>query len=614
MATVYSFDQYRTRRAAPTIEDFPVVEGELLPPGPPPPGAAVVKARPALPGVRALPPAIRVHAGRAGRVVIAQSLRVVHPVTIGRATRITVRGAGRLTIQTVRYLAGKDKTELRVAKPEKHHELVKARQQGALIVAVAAALGLFLAPAVVAYLAAGLLVLTCAGVGRQGEKVLADAPSILGGSESVVRQAFIHARLAKAPEDVKLVSPVQHTGNGWTVTVDLPPGETGDRAVSRRPQLASALGVCTAWLTVTPDRKRNQRITVAAYDHDPFDRDFGINPLAGDPRPVDLWDGVVVGADETGRPVTVPLVFSGLLVGGMPRMGKTNLVNNVLASTLLDRHAQLWLVDGKGIDSRPLIPYATRHCGPDVEDFAQLMADLVVEMDRRADRIADAGLDKLSKELCHKEMPLIVLSVDELARYTTDTSKEAKQAIADLRTIVSVGPACGIIPVLATQKPEAKVVPSAIRDLIRTRLAVYCATYQASDTILGDGAATKGTDASELDPETPGVAWMVGATRHPLMLRGYVMGPPELRAVADAAARLRTAAGKEVPAVLVRALAAMGDADRMRSQDLAEALSTTVDDLAALLRQHGVRPRQLGQMGADKNPRGYRRADIHAAT
>src|SRR5690606_6707333 len=109
--------------------------------------------------------------------------------------------------------------------------------------------------------------------------------------------------------------------------------------------------------------------------------------------------------------------------------------------------------DGKGLDSRPLIPHATRHVGHDLDEFAQLMDDLEAEMDRRYDRLAALELDKLSRAVCRAEMPLILLSIDELARYTANPA--ARAAVETLRNIASVGPACGIIPLLATQKPSS---------------------------------------------------------------------------------------------------------------------------------------------------------------
>ena len=61
----------------------------------------------------------------------------------------------------------------------------------------------------------------------------------------------------------------------------------------------------------------------------------------------------------------------------------------------------------------------------------------------------------------------------------------------------------------ATQKPATDVVPSALRDLFGFRLALRCSTPQASDTILGQGWATAGADASTIPGGQRGVGFML---------------------------------------------------------------------------------------------------------
>jgi S-DNA-T family DNA segregation ATPase FtsK/SpoIIIE len=416
----------------------------------------------------------------------------------------------------------------------------------------------------------------------------------------MIRQAFVHARIAKDVDDIRLVAPVQRQGSSWTTTVQLPPGTAASKVVGQREQLASALQLPAHRLLVTSDDGHAGRVRLRASDEDPLSGVPVANPLVLAPRPVDLWSPLPIGVDVTGRVVSVSLVFSGLLVGGLPRSGKSVACANILVGGLLDPHCQLWLVDGKGLDSRPLIPHATHHVGADIDDFAAMMLVLEKEMDRRYQRLASLELDKLNRKVCHAEMPLILLSIDELARYTANQDKTAKRAVNTLRNIVSVGPAAGIIPVLATQKPSSKIVPTDIRDLIPLRIAVACSTRAQSNTILGDEATVS---AADLPKSTKGAAWLVheGAT----MIRPYLVDGPALREVAG-----KVNASLPVAESVARVLAAMGDADRMRSADLAARLGTTQNDLAAMLSQYGVRPRQLGGTG---NPRGYKRADILAA-
>jgi S-DNA-T family DNA segregation ATPase FtsK/SpoIIIE len=96
-------------------------------------------------------------------------------------------------------------------------------------------------------------------------------------------------------------------------------------------------------------------------------------------------------------------------------------------------------------------------------------------------------------------LPLHVVVVDELAFYLTLPEKAQRQEFTELlRDLVARARAAGVIVCAATQKPGADVVPSALRDLFGFRLALRCTTPQASDTILGQGWASAGADASDI--------------------------------------------------------------------------------------------------------------------
>jgi hypothetical protein len=611
MTIVIDFDQHRRRRIGiphSTAATAPVLTGDVLAPEATPAGMPVVKVRALLPGVRALPPVVRAHAARAGVAVARQGLRVVHPVTLGRLTVTVTRGAGKVIGGLAKFASGSDLHELKASKPEKHLTHLKARWS--MLAGAGAGGWMLMATQPSAPWIAGAAALAlCAALGRdKATPILAETPSIFGASESMIRDAFVYAKLAKSADDVRILSPVASTSHGWQTTVELPAGVTGDKAMQRRPELASALGLSTIQLAVTPDRANNRRVRLDASSAAPFSAPPVTNPLVSAPRPMDLWEPVPIGVDSAGNVVKVKLVFSGALIGGLPRMGKTVAANNLLSAAIMDPHTQLWLADGKGLDSQPIQPLARLVASRDPKSLLTLTGELIAEMERRYARLAELGLDKLDKATCHREMPLIVLWIDELRHYTHGHA-DANAVVADLLEIASVGPAAGIIPLFATQKPSSTVVPTDLRDLIPLRIALPCSTRDASDTILGAGAASRGANAAHLDPEQKGVSLLVGASRQPQMLRTYRVEIGELRTIAAAATALRgEATAPRGP--LADVLAAMGDADRMRSADLAERLGMSADDLAAMLRPHGVRPRQLGGEG---NPRGYRTADLKAA-
>ena len=91
----------------------------------------------------------------------------------------------------------------------------------------------------------------------------------------------------------------------------------------------------------------------------------------------------------------------------------------------------------------------------------------------------------------------------------------------------------------ATQKPRADVVPSALRDLFGFRLALRCTTPQASDTILGQGWAANGADASTIPGAQRGVGYLLAEGERPIRLRGFFLDDDNVTEIAARAAARR---------------------------------------------------------------------------
>ena len=62
---------------------------------------------------------------------------------------------------------------------------------------------------------------------------------------------------------------------------------------------------------------------------------------------------------------------------------------------------------------------------------------------------------------------------------------------------------------------------------------------QASDTILGSGWASAGYTATDVDPASRGVGYLLHEGGIPQRLRSFYLGDPTLAAIADRAATLR---------------------------------------------------------------------------
>ena len=90
-------------------------------------------------------------------------------------------------------------------------------------------------------------------------------------------------------------------------------------------------------------------------------------------------------------------------------------------------------------------------------------------------------------------------------------------------------------------------MPSALRDLFGFRLALRCNTPQASDTILGQGWASAGADASTIPGAQRGVGYLLAEGERPIRLRGFYLDDDDVhgdRRARRRAPRRRLARGR----------------------------------------------------------------------
>ncbi len=99
----------------------------------------------------------------------------------------------------------------------------------------------------------------------------------------------------------------------------------------------------------------------------------------------------------------------------------------------------------------------------------------------------------------------------------------------------------------ATQKPGADVVPTALRDLFGFRLALRCSTPQASDTILGQGWASAGADASTIPGGQRGVGYLLAEGERPVRMKGFYLSDDHVQAIVERAAARRADAWLSEP-------------------------------------------------------------------
>jgi DNA segregation ATPase FtsK/SpoIIIE-like protein len=304
---------------------------------------------------------------------------------------------------------------------------------------------------------------------------------------------------------------------------------------ARREELAACLRVRE--VRVQRERADAADVCVTLVRRDPFEDMAAIPWPAAEATSVSMWDPIPIGVDARGEVVGLRLVERNVLVGGEPGAGKSVALSLLVAAGALDPDTQLWLLDGKLVELAGWAPVAERLVGPDTGQAVELLRALQREMDARYRELLALGLRKLRRQ---DRLPVHLVVVDELAFYLSDPDRKQRQVFAELlRDLVARGRAAGVIVLAATQKPGADIVPTALRDLFGFRLALRCNTPQASDTILGQGWASTGFDASSVPGGQRGVGLLLAEEERPQPIKTFHLCDEQIGAIVERAAAHR---------------------------------------------------------------------------
>ncbi len=445
-------------------------------------------------------------------------------------------------------------------------------------------------------------------------------------------------------------------GKGWAVIFDMPRGggKTASDVLGKREVLAQELGVDEIQVIMSRVRAAKGgnagRVSLWVADDDPYLADPTL------PR----WRGgaalhLGAGPVRPGRPrqrISVPVIWQSMFFGGLPRRGKTFTQRLMTAAGLLDPWVRHYVADFKGGQDWMGMHHVAHRLvlGAEedaIEAFKDMLKELLAEMERRfalfrglPTSICPEG--KLTPQIIEKyKLPFIFLTVDELQEaFLAMDDKEREAVVDNLGRIARRGPAAGFISNYASQRPDAKSVPTKLREIITDRCCTQVTDKTSSDMVLGSGKAAMGADASLLSEEHKGVTVLVTgpasyatvkndllttAEFNTLALKGRALREPLGQITGDAAgdvAAAGTRAGVTIPPVLSDVLDIMRHSDRMHSVDLLARLVNTdedrygdwdLDKLAAELDAAGVKrtTKQINIKG--KNLAGYRRADLEAA-
>jgi S-DNA-T family DNA segregation ATPase FtsK/SpoIIIE len=220
------------------------------------------------------------------------------------------------------------------------------------------------------------------------------------------------------------------------------------------------------------------------------------------PDRLSIFDPVDLGADDYGQRVAVMLAYRNLLVAGEPGAGKSTGVQSVLGHAALCPEVRLYLFDANEVQFAPWEPLAEWFVGPDTDEAVSVLEML------RAEMTACYARMRGNSRKVGPGTPggIALVAIDELALYsaTFGTSAQQKQFNVCLRDLIARGRAAGVIVVAATQRPSADIIPTSLRDLFAYRWAFRCSTDASSDIILGEGWASQGHTATDIDPADSG--------------------------------------------------------------------------------------------------------------
>lgn len=360
---------------------------------------------------------------------------------------------------------------------------------------------------------------------RMTSKIVLDA---LGG----IGLAAITAALRDDPRHgVAFVDAIAHDGPGWRVVVDLPKGVTAADVIERREKLAA--GLRRPLGTVWPEGVKGThpgRLLIYVADEDMSTAVQAQWALLRSGQ-VDLFRPAPLGTDQRQRPVWITLMFATMVIGAIPRMGKTFALRLCLLIAALDPRAKVLAFDKKGSgDLSPLEHVAHAYTvGDEPEDIAVDLRELRAartEMRRRykllrtlpKERVPES---KVTPELASDRSVRFepwVIGVDECQVWFEHKTHggEFEEICTDL---VKRGPAAGMIPIFATQRPDAKSIPKPISDNAALRLALKVMEWGANDMILGTGQYKAGVRATMFAREDVGIAILAGEGADPRVVR-----------------------------------------------------------------------------------------------
>ena len=187
-----------------------------------------------------------------------------------------------------------------------------------------------------------------------------------------------------------------------------------------------------------------------------------------------------------------------LLIAGATGTGKSVCLNACIISLLYrvkPDELRMILIDPKGVEMAPYegIPHLLTEVVNDIEDALNALRWAVEEMRGRFKKLKAIGVNNIAAynekiRADEDPLPYIVIFIDEMADLMATEPVEMERVIASLTRLAR---AVGIHLVLATQRPDVKVITGGIKANIPARIAFKLPAPQDSRTVLNNKGADK---------------------------------------------------------------------------------------------------------------------------
>ncbi|MEV8046399.1 FtsK/SpoIIIE domain-containing protein [Streptomyces griseoluteus] len=499
------------------------------------------------------------------------------PVYLARLLLRAPRGAGRLIVRWGKWVADTEARpveakaatsadiEAWLALSREHSRRVRPRRVASLAVATITSITTLVSSFLVPGWTFTATLTGAALIGLAGKK--GDKPLItryvatnvlrrLDSTEVFNALAAIGIEGKKGRKGVEFASEVMRDGPGWRAEIDLPPGVEATAVLEKRAALAAAMRrpISTVW----PEADRTAhpgRLVLWVAQRDPAKAGRKLWPLMKEGQ-ADVYKPLPYGFDPRGNLVEITLMYSNLLVGGIPGSGKTSCALAIVLGVALDPSAELWIYELKGSgDLDSVKPICHRYVsGDEDEDLEAALAGMrsgIAEYQRRAAFIRGLPASevpegrKVTRALAEKypeqNLGPRVIVIDEVQElFTHPDYKEEAAALAT--RLIKKARAYGIILILLTQNPDAPSLPTSVSSSVGTRLCLAVMDWRANNNVLGTSAYERGLRATDISIDEQGTG-ILARGREGTTVRAAFIKQTEAEDIAKRALALRTAAG-----------------------------------------------------------------------